>query len=865
MSTPTPPHPAGPRDVYDIGLPPLGPFDEALRLEADVRAPLDHSRFDPAEADRVLAECRTFDPGWGEALLATPTPLASLPVGEGARPGWAEVVATVERTTRHGWSDRTMWDLASPGLTVAVRCAALGVDDYVRRLADSVSPLEILTARCVLPYASSAAVDDLRAAVSARSCAPADLYRDDLTSPALEALLGGEPSPREHPTRVFYRDLQTAFALRSPQERAAYADELQLVISYREPRLLFCWLVATGSAGFPTALRSIATESARWAGALTTELTTYLDGPGAVPLFVDLLATPGAPQAREWLAAHMDDLLRTPVSDDQATRLVSLLRTVDDARLRDPGLPPALAAVAADLLAERAVPAFDPATPWWDAATQRRSRPARLPQGVEPASVTPLHIGGTRLAPDQTGRLLADLQHAPATSPLAAAVREHVDEEQRDDFVLALIDLWLSVNGPTPASWMMIGAARLGGPRTVRFLAQNARHWPNVAQHRRAKDAVAALAATGSDLAVAELTAITERRAAPALRRAAHEQLEAVAAARGLTRAHLEDRLVPTAGLDEHGSRLFDTGGRQFRATLGPDGRLTLRQLVDGRPTGRSRTTLPAPVTADDPELMAAAKADLATTKRALRGILTSQRRRYEAAMVSGLRWSAADHHRFVASHPVLRPLLAGVVWGVQDGAALAATARVDEEGALVDAQDDPVAADGRTIGVVHPVELPEADRAAWARVMSDYELVAPFPQLTRPVFRPAADQGDDVVLHGLRTGTVATTSLVRALERYGWERGAARSRGNVVAFTLPHEAAGLTAVLYLTDGLLLGWSPADQPDQGVAAVDLLPGIHPGSRVGYRDERPAEPLPWSRAPLALASEVLATVHEMGLR
>lgn len=869
LAAPAPPAPpaaaADPGDPYDIGLAPLGPFDEALRVEAAVRADLDTSPFDEDAARRARRRVRAVPRWLATDLYATPTPLDAVPTGAALQWWRAEAVrlgAGPVPVPGPG-ARRDPIDAAQPGLAVVLHVCHLGVDDYVRSLSLR-PPLQVLAARSILPLAAPDAVDDLRRQVS-------DPDADPDAAVFVRAILGdGEDAAERVRTDRrprWNRPDEEVYLLRTPQERGAFADETEMTLRASDTMLVFPWLVATGSAGFPTLVRSVTAMSATDAKSFLNELARCLDGVGSVPLFADLLATKGTPGALDWLGDHVPQVLAAHLTAEQAERLAPVLHGYDDATLRAACDNPDLAATARAILDERAAPTFDPGTGWWaeaDAADQ--SALVALPKEIAVGSVAALRVDETRLGPHETARLLGALQHAPDTSPLVTAVRDHVGEQARDDFAVALLDRWLSVNGPAKHSWMMIGAARIGGRRTVSRIAALVRRWPLESQHQRARNGLAALAAAGSDLAIAELADIAARIRFAALRTAAQEQMARVAEGRGLTRGELEDRIVPRGGLDDDGSCTFDMGSRQFRGVLGADGRLALRLLEDGRPTGTPRTTLPAPVKADDPQLAAAAKADLAATKKALATIVKTQVSRYEAAMISGRRWSPADHRTFVADHPVLRRLLAGVVWGLYDGDTLAGTARVDEDGVLVDEHDDPVDPGDRLLGVAHPVDLTPDEREAWAAVMSDYELVAAFPQLTRPVPELTAEQLDAVALPGLPTAAVPATTVVRAFTRYGWERGLPEDGGAVYAYSLAHEASGLTVAMYLSEGIAVGFSPAEQGDQAIEAVDLVEGLHPGSRFGYRWHTPDDDLlPWSRAPRALVSEVLATLHEMGLR
>src|SRR5262249_60700356 len=94
---------------------------------------------------------------------------------------------------------------------------------------------------------------------------------------------------------------------------------------------------------------------------------------------------------------------------------------------------------------------------------------------------------------------------------------------------------------------------------------------PSERPSRRPAFGLECLRAIGSAAALMQLHSLAQRVPSPSLREKAAGMMEAIARDRGLSRAELEDRVVPDCGLDERGSRVFDFGPRQFRFALGPD------------------------------------------------------------------------------------------------------------------------------------------------------------------------------------------------------------------------------------------------------------------------------------------------------
>ena len=75
-------------------------------------------------------------------------------------------------------------------------------------------------------------------------------------------------------------------------------------------------------------------------------------------------------------------------------------------------------------------------------------------------------------------------------------------------------------------------------------------------------------------------------------------------------------------------------------------------------------------------------------------------------------------------------------------------------------------------IRLVHPLELSAESLAAWKEQLSDYEIVQPFEQLARPVFRVTEDEREETALARFEGRTLNGLSLCGRLLKTGWFRG---------------------------------------------------------------------------------------------
>lgn len=653
--------------------------------------------------------------------------------------------------------------------------------------------------------------------------------------------------------------LSLAMLAPTSAERVALARRLGARVGTFEEVSL--WLAATGDAGFRVIIDSMDGVNREDAERIVTTIADRLDGPGAVPLFADLLATRGAGPAAQWLRSHPAQLLAASLNDARAVAVAGFLREIDVDRLRAAQLHTTggVERLVAQILAEADLPLLPADTDWWGAAVAAGDLPAKFKVPASLRALPPLRVGEVRLSPEQVAQVLAATATGRRDHPLLVAVREHADLRSRDRFAVAMLNGWLNGGAPAKDGWILPGSGTLGDETYVGQLAPMVREWPGQSQHKRATNGLTALRNVGTDVALQQIAGIAAKVKFRALKERAGEAMEEVAADLQLTRDQLEDRVVPDGGLDERGQRVFDYGSRQFVASVTPDAKVIVRELVDGKPSGKAKTTLPPVGKKDEAEQATAEREAFKLLKKSLTDIAKIQSKRLENAMISGRRWTFAEFDAHVAHHPVLRSLLAGIVWGVFDDAELVGTCRLDEDGALIDADDEPVDVGEHTLGVVHPLELTRQTAAAWGEVLSDFELTTPFQQLDRPLFELPADQGDDVLLHGVADAVVPVTRFLGAVSKYQWERGSVEDAGVYYGYTKYFPAAGLSAVFTVSEGFYAG-SVTDSPDQAIDGVHLVRGDN--AVTGWGRYLPENAVPWREAPRALVSEVLATIDSI---
>ncbi|VVE85410.1 WGR and DUF4132 domain-containing protein [Pandoraea sputorum] len=396
------------------------------------------------------------------------------------------------------------------------------------------------------------------------------------------------------------------------------------------------------------------------------------------------------------------------------------------------------------------------------------------------------------------------------------------------DFVWDCFKAWLDAGAPGKEGWALSALGMFGDDDTARKLAPMIRAWRGESAYARAVVGLDVLAAIGSDVALMLLNGIAQKLKFRALQARAREKINAIAAARGLSPEELDDRLAPDLGLDAHGTILLDFGPRAFRVgfdeTLKPHVRAA---DPDGAP-GVRLADLPKPNKTDDRLKSKEAVECFKRLKRDARTIASQQLARLEVAMCVRRRWTPNVFRSLLAEHPLVRHLVQRLVWGVYEvddggnfGGTLKACFRVTADGTPATGDDDAYALpEGETIriGVPHALEISPAQAAAFAQVLADYELLQPFAQLGRDVYRLTDDERKGLLLERWR-GVKVPTGHVLGLVNKGWRRGEVGHGGCIWYFTKP-LGKGKVIELSLEPGIIVGALDI-YPDQALGALQV--------------------------------------------
>ncbi len=367
----------------------------------------------------------------------------------------------------------------------------------------------------------------------------------------------------------------------------------------------------------------------------------------------------------------------------------------------------------------------------------------------------------------------------PGVSREAAVLAEDLDPEGLSLYAETLFERFMETGAEAKKKWVLYAAAIHGGERIIPILHAQIQEWPRVSRGAMASEAVKALALNGSSSALLLVDQISRKFKFRQVKNAAAEALSCAAEQLGITRAELEDRIVPSLGFNEQMEQMFDYGTRHFQVLLTPSLEL---EVYDEN--GKRLKNLPAPGKKDEPEKARAANDAWKLLKKQLKTVIANQKLRLEQALSTERLWEISKWQELFVKNPVMHQFATGLIWGCYEGGKLKDTFRYMEDGSFntVEEEEYEMPSDGR-IGLVHPIELDEDTLSAWKEQLSDYEVIQPLDQLCRPICRPTEEEKEQTELTRFGGKLLNGLSLSGRLQNMGWYRGSVQDAGGYYTF----------------------------------------------------------------------------------
>lgn len=433
------------------------------------------------------------------------------------------------------------------------------------------------------------------------------------------------------------------------------------------------------------------------------------------------------------------------------------------------------------------------------------TEPKKLPSAIAVSDLPTLVSVNAPFGPKTTEnalRAMLGLKMAPG-APLVARLRNEATHDSRDALGLALLSLWEKKEFHGRLIWILDAAAALAGDRTMVTLASLVASWPahGDSGRKHAITAAKTFALTGTDTALLALIGLRQTVVVPSVLEAVIEALSEAVDDRKTTLSELFDHVTPTMGLDQNGTRAFDHGGRALTVVF--DDHFEPRLRDDSGDHIEDLDEEPA----------------WKTLSAQLREAVKVQTFRLEQDMITGRRWSVGEWTRCLKDHPLLVSFTRRLLWGVYDDEGALVTAFRTAEDRTLTTRDGEMRLDERArIGLVHPLHLGDDARAAWSEHLADYEIIQPFAQLGRRVFRVEDPEKNEIATARYAKTKFKSGLLRDMLVRGGWDRDDAFLRREYERHFVGQR---VVAIATMDPGVQAGEATYEIADQTIETIEF--------------------------------------------
>ncbi|VEP17663.1 conserved hypothetical protein [Hyella patelloides LEGE 07179] len=450
-----------------------------------------------------------------------------------------------------------------------------------------------------------------------------------------------------------------------------------------------------------------------------------------------------------------------------------------------------------------------------------RTKKIKPPEWLNIIDLPSIYIDNIGLNQEQILAVLLAIKKSKQDSihPLLIELKKYAMPESLDNFTVQLFELWRKEDAPSKDKWAMFALGYLGSEIAAIKLAPLIITWRSELKHQRVTWGLDCLKTMGTDTALMQLNGIAQKTRHKNLRKKALEQLAITAKERNLTTEELEDRIVPTCGLDEQGKRIFDFGVRQFEFVLGEGMKPQVKDDKD-----KIRANLPKPGKKDDPDKANNAISAWKILKKQITQVTKIQATRLEQAMITQRRWNVDEFELRIVNHPLMTHLAWGLVWGGYDVKGNRVTTfRIAEDRTSRNIENETLQLkDITTVGIVHAIALTPEEKAKWNQIWLDYELFSPFPQLNRELFLPTPEERETTLVTRFKDITIPGIRLVSIFEKQEWIRGGTGDGGGCNEHSKTYPNAGLIVSIKYTGGIAM-WDVRDSSDIEITRCHFAP------------------------------------------
>lgn len=360
-----------------------------------------------------------------------------------------------------------------------------------------------------------------------------------------------------------------------------------------------------------------------------------------------------------------------------------------------------------------------------------------------------------------------------AINNTAVELAGKINPDELNDFTIEVFRRWADKGATAKTKWVMWFCGVHGGHGMIETLMKYIKEWAEHSRGAIASEAIMAMAVNGSQEALMNVDSIARKFKHKQVKNSANKALDDVAGILGITKEELADKIVPDMDFDEKMCRVFDYGNRQFNVYLTP----TLEiEIFNG---DKKVKNLPKPAKSDDETKANKAYEDFKIMKKQIKTVVANQKQRLEYVLMCDRKWTCENWTNLFVKNPVMHCFAIGLIWGVYDGDKLVESFRYMDDGSFTNIEEDEFEIpENAEIGLVHPIELTDEQKQSWAEQLSDYEITQPFPQISRPCFRPTDEELNNDEITRFDGVSIGNYTLRGKMLKLGWETGTPQDGG---------------------------------------------------------------------------------------
>jgi hypothetical protein len=398
-----------------------------------------------------------------------------------------------------------------------------------------------------------------------------------------------------------------------------------------------------------------------------------------------------------------------------------------------------------------------------------------LPKWIILSELPSIWINESILTDRQVQSLLVALELSTLEEihPLVRQVKLAANRESLDAFVCKLFELWRAKGKAIKEKWAFLAMGMIGSDLAAHKLGPLVYRWRNSLRHQNVSWGLDCLKAIGTSAALMELHAICQKTRHTGLKERINQFMTAIAHKLNLSQDELQDRIIPTCGLDAQGSRIFDFGPRQFRLVLGPELQPMIKDSAD-----KVKTNLPKPGVKDDASIALQSVTEWKLIKKQVTQVVKLQSLRLEQAMVNARCWPTELFEALWVQHPLMNQFSKRLIWaGYDHNHQFMESFRITEDNTYDGATDQECQVQKfSSVAIIHPLCLSADKRSLWGELLSDYEIIQPFAQLGRPLYHFESTEEMELQLTQISEAKIEAITLIGRLERNGWTSNLASS-----------------------------------------------------------------------------------------